>query len=188
MACDLTAGFQLGCRDNTGGIRNMFVLSGSIASITLDGSTDEITAVNGAGGWFQLELYRQTANMEETITSSPENGTVFYEQNLTTVFHKLQASLRNQVKLLARNPNIRVIVETNNGADDGVGKYWLLGEQNGMSLLNGSAATGTAFGDLNGYTLTFNGQEPVPAREINLGASADLDTLLQGGGFDAISF
>jgi hypothetical protein len=30
----------------------------------------------------------------------------------------------------------------------------------GMQLLSGTGATGTAFGDLNGYSLTFTGQEP----------------------------
>lgn len=187
MACDLTAGFQLGCRDNTGGIRNMFVLSGSLSAPTIDGITDEITALSGTGTWFQFELFKQTSNLEETIQSSPENGTIFYEQSLTTIFHKMQASLRNQVKLLSRNPDVKVIVETNNGADDGIGRYWLLGQNNGLTLANGSAATGTAFGDLNGYTLTFTGQEPVPMREIELGSST-LDSLLQAGGFNAISF
>ena len=36
-----------------------------------------------------------------------------------------------------------------------------------MQLLSGTGATGTAFGDLNGYTLTFTGQEPNPASEIS---------------------
>ena len=28
--CDITSGFTLGCRDNTGGLKNIYILSGSI--------------------------------------------------------------------------------------------------------------------------------------------------------------
>jgi hypothetical protein len=30
--CDIVSGFTLGCRDNTGGLKNIYILSGSIGS------------------------------------------------------------------------------------------------------------------------------------------------------------
>ena len=164
--CDITSGFTLGCRDNTGGIANLYILSGSIATV-VDVSEGLISTISGSGEFYKFELFRQTSDFSEGITSTPENGTVFYEQTLNAVFFKLQSSTRNQVKVLAQNPNLKVIVETNNGTVDGVGRYWLLGEDRGMQLLSGTGATGTAFGDLNGYSLTFTGQEPNPASEIS---------------------
>jgi len=164
--CDITSGFTLGCRDNTGGIANLYILSGSIDSV-VDASEGLIETISGSGEFFKFELFRQTSDFTEAITSTPENGTVFYEQTLNAVFFKLQSSTRNQVKVLAQNPNLKVVVETNNGTVDGVGRYWLLGEDRGMQLLSGTGATGTAFGDLNGYSLTFTGQEPNPASEIS---------------------
>lgn len=164
--CDITSGFTLGCRDNTGGIANLYILSGSIDSV-VDASEGLIETISGSGEFFKFELFRQTSDFTEAITSTPENGTVFYEQSLNAVFFKLQSSTRNQVKVLAQNPNLKIIVETNNGTVDGVGRYWLLGEDRGMQLLSGTGATGTAFGDLNGYSLTFTGQEPNPASEIS---------------------
>jgi len=169
--CDITSGFTLGCRDNTGGIANLYILSGSITSVA-DASEGLISGITGSGEFFKFELFRQTSDFSEAITSTPENGTVFYEQTLNAVFFKLQSSTRNQVKVLAQNPNLKVIVETNNGTVDGVGRYWLLGEDRGMQLLSGTGATGTAFGDLNGYSLTFTGQEPNPSSEIS-GSLAD---------------
>ena len=166
MSCDITSGFTLGCRDNTGGIANLYILSGSIDSV-VDASEGLIEAISGSGEFFKFELFRQTSDFTEAITSTPENGTVFYEQTLNAVFFKLQSSTRNQVKVLAQNPNLKVVVETNNGTVDGIGRYWLLGEDRGMQLLSGTGATGTAFGDLNGYSLTFTGQEPNPASEIS---------------------
>tara|TARA_R110002153_G_scaffold229388_4_gene382489 strand:+ start:175 stop:717 length:543 start_codon:yes stop_codon:yes gene_type:complete len=164
--CDITSGFTLGCRDSVGGITNLYILSGSIDSV-VDVSEGLISTISGSGEFYKFELFRQTSDFSEGITSTPENGTVFYEQTLNAVFFKLQSSTRNQVKVLAQNPNLKVIVETNNGSVDGVGRYWLLGEDRGMQLLSGTGATGTAFGDLNGYSLTFTGQEPNPASEIS---------------------
>ena len=164
--CDITSGFTLGCRDNTGGIKNLYILSGSITSVT-DASEGLISSISGSGEFFKYELFRQTSDFSEAISATPENGTVFYEQSVNAVFFKLQSSTRNQVRVLAKNPDLKIIVETNNGSEDGVGKYWLLGEENGVQLLSGTGATGTAFGDLNGYSLNFTGQEPEPASEIS---------------------
>ena len=46
-------------------------------------------------------------------------------------------------------------------------------ETSGVARI-GAGATGTAFGDLNGYTLTFTSQEPEPASEIDGFADAIL--------------
>ena len=177
--CDITSGFTLGCRDNTGGIANLYILSGSITSVT-DASEGLISGITGSGEFYKFELFRQTSDFSEAITSTPENGTVFYEQTLNAVFFKLQSSTRNQVKVLAQNPNLKVVVETNNGTVDGVGRYWLLGEDRGMQLLSGTGATGTAFGDFNGYSLTFTGQEPNPASEISGSLSGALSGITLG--------
>jgi len=176
--CDITSGFTLGCRDNTGGITNLYILSGSIATVNT-ASEGLISGITGSGEFFKFELFRQTSDFTEAITATPENGTVFYEQTVNAVFFKLQSATRNQVRVLAKNPNLKVIVETNNGTVDGVGQYWLLGQDRGMQLLSGTGATGTAFGDLNGYTLTFTGQEPEPASEIQT-TGGDLTTALSG--------
>ena len=52
----------------------------------------------------------------------------------------------------------------------------MLGQTNGMYLSGGSAATGTAYGDRNGYELIFTGQEHEPARVI----SGDLASVFTG--------
>lgn len=166
MSCDITSGFALSCRDNTGGIKNLYILSGSITSIT-DASEGLIEEISGSGEMFQYELFRQTSDFSEAINATPENGTVFYEQNVNATFFKLQSATRNQIRVLAKNPELKIVVETNNGSVDNVGRYWLLGEENGVQLLSGTGQSGTAFGDLNGYTLTFTGQEPEPASELS---------------------
>jgi len=176
MACDITSGFELACRDNTGGIKNIFILSGSIASVT--GATNGLlTDISGSGTFYKFELTKQTGDFTETITPSNENGTVFYDQVINAPFHKLQSATRNQIKVLAQNQDLKIIVETNNGNEDSVGQYWLAGQINGMTLTGGSGATGLAYGDLNGYSLTFGGQEPYPACEAS---GSDLAAIMTG--------
>ena len=95
--CDITSGFTLGCRDNSGGIKNLYILSGSITSV-VDASEGLIQTISGSGEFFKFELFRQTSDFTEAISATPENGTVFYEQTVNAVFFKLQSSTRNQVR------------------------------------------------------------------------------------------
>ena len=165
MPCDITSGFQLGCRDNTGGLKSIYILSGSITNIT--GSQGLITGITGSGVWYQFQLFRQTSNYSEELVATPENGTIVYNQTANAVFFKMQTSVRNQVRVLAQNPNLAIIIETQNGSETGAARWFLMGQVNGSQLLSGTAQTGTAFSDLNGYNLVFSGNEPNPASEVS---------------------
>jgi len=175
--CDITSGFTLGCRDNTGGIKNIYILSGSVDTVVGSGATGLITEITGSGTFYKFELTRQTGDLTETINGSTENGTVFFDQTVNATFHKMQSATRNQVRLLSKNVAIKMIVETNNGSTDGVGTFFYLGEENGLSLNAGQGQSGTAFGDANAYVMTFNGQEPEPASEVS---GSDLEAILSG--------
>ena len=169
MPCDITSGFQLGCRDNTGGLKSIYILSGSITSIS--GSQGLITSISGSGVWYEFQLFRQTSNYSEELVATPENGTIVYNQTCNAVFFKMQTSIRNQVRVLAQNPNLAIIIETQNGSENGAARWFLMGQVNGSQLLSGTAQTGTAFSDLNGYNLVFSGNEPNPASEVSGSAS-----------------
>jgi hypothetical protein len=177
MACDITSGFQLGCRDNTGGLKAIYILSGSIDSIT--GSQGLITSITGTGSFYQFQLFRQTSNYSEELVATPENGTIVYNQTCNAVFFKMQTATRNQVRVLAQNPNLAIVIETQNGSETGNARWWLMGQVNGAQLLSGTGQTGTAFSDLNGYNLVFSGNEPNPASEVS-GSSTSFTGSLTG--------
>jgi len=177
MSCDITSGFQLGCRDNTGGLKAIYILSGSITSIS--GSQGLITAISGSGVFFQFQLFRQTSNYSEELVATPENGTIVYNQTCNAVFFKMQTATRNQVRVLAQNPDLSIIIETQNGSENGAARWFLMGQVNGAQLLSGTAQTGTAFSDLNGYNLVFTGNEPNPASEVS-GSATTFTSSLSG--------
>ena len=177
MACEITSGFQLACRDNSGGIKNIYILSGSIAGIT-EASEGLISDISGSGVFYKFELTKNTGDLTETPTPSLENGTVYYDQLINVAFHKLQSSIRNQVKVLAQNPDLKIVVETNNGVESPyTGRFFYVGRYRGATLSGGAATSGTAFGDANQYSLTFQGLEPEPADEIQTADGTLLDAL-----------
>lgn len=177
MPCDITSGFTLGCRDNVGSIKNIYILSGSVTSVT-DASEGLIQTITGSGTFYQFELFRETSDYSENVTVAPENGTVVYDQTVNAVFFKMQTATRNQIKVLAQNPAIRMIVETNN--ESNTSKYVYLGEDYGVQLLTSAGGTGTLFGDRNGYTLTFTGREPNPASFVSASTETQLLARLSG--------
>jgi hypothetical protein len=156
MSCSLTTGYALGCRDAVGGIKTIYVQTlNATGSVNTNGSglVTGFTPTSVSGSWFEYDLTKATSSMTETLNASTENGTLFYTPEVTFTINKLQTSVRNELRLLARN-RLLVIVLDNNGL------YWLLGAANGLEASAGTAGTGTAFGDRSGYEMTLTGMEP----------------------------
>lgn len=168
MACALTQGYTLDCKDSLGGIKAAWFIAHQDVSAVTEAS-GVVSAITKAAGkvFYKYQLVKNTSSLTENVTASVENGTVFYAQELSIILNKMQANTRNEILLLAKN-NLMVVVEDANG------KYWLLGKTNGLDLTGGNAGTGTAQGDRNGYTLTLTGGEKELAPEV---ASSVISTL-----------
>jgi len=168
MACALTQGYTLDCRDSLGGITEVyFIEKGNVTSTTQ--ASGVITAVVKASSkvFRKYELVPGTSSLTENINASVQNGTVFYAQELSIILNKLQANTRNEILLLAQN-TLAAVVGDNNG------KYWYLGKVHGINITGGSGATGTAQADRNGYTLTFSSGEKELAPEVTSSIIAGL--------------
>jgi len=166
MACsNLTAGFLNLCNDSTGGIEKIFIGNGPVESITE--SAGVITAITVGGSamtpsdFFVFETPRQTSSLTETTTVSQENGTLFFDQQLTMVFNKMEAAKRDQLLLMAQATNMVIV------AKDGNGKYWSIGVERGAFLVSGSATSGVSYGDRNGYEIVLGGLEVAPIYEVS---------------------
>ena len=159
-SCFITSNVLKGCRDSIGGIKQVYVVAGCVTGTT-ENADQEILTVGATGGTvYTYQVEKNTSNFVENIQASLENGTIVYNQQLNLVFLKLQQSTRNQIKLLAQNTNMKVFVETNEGS------IFYLGEDFGMALASGTAESGTAFADRNGYTVVLEGFEKEPAKKL----------------------
>ena len=101
------------------------------------------------------------ASITDTITGSRENGTIFYTPTCNIMLNKLTKEDQNEIKLLAKS-KVRIFAELNQQLTNGHNVFIALGMSNGMELNTGTMDSGAAFGDRNGYTLTFDGLEPIP--------------------------
>ena len=161
MSCNLTAGIQLSCRDNVGGVATAYITDfTNIISITQN-SGDTITAISGTGIFYEFQLIRTSSQYTETVNASLENGTVFYTQELVTYFAKLSQDKRNILKTLAQSPRLAVVIVDNNGDS------FYLGETYGMFVSAGTSVSGKALGDANGYNITFQALEINPMNELS---------------------
>ena len=158
MACDLSAGRNVPCKDVVGGLKNVyFVAFGKLGTVTL--TNDEITNLTGDSSnnltAFKYEL-KGNSSFEQTINASRENGTTFFDQTLNLTLKKLTKEDNKELKLLAYGrPHVAV--------EDYNGNVFMMGTEHGADVNGGSIVTGAAMGDLSGYTLTLNAQETAPA-------------------------
>ena len=157
MACNLATGRAVPCKDVVGGIQKVFFVDfGGLGDITY--TADEITDASGTFSAYEYDL-KGGSSLEQTITSSRETGTTFFEQVLTLNLTKLSKEDNVQIKLLAYGrPQVAVV--------DNNGNAFLMGVEFGAEVTGGTVATGTAMGDLSGYTLTLTAQEKLPANFI----------------------
>ena len=154
MACLLTTGRELPCKDSVGGIKTVYMADyGTLGVLTV--TAGEVTAIAGTPDLFQFDV-KGNSSLEQAITSSRENGTTFYEQTLNLTLTKLDVATQQEVVLLAK-ARPHVFIEDYNG------NFFLIGAANGADVSGGTIVTGAAMGDLSGFTLVFSAQETLPA-------------------------
>jgi hypothetical protein len=157
MSCDISLGRLEPCKNSIGGLKAVyFVNFGDLGAITYDvTNTDVIDAIAGDPDAHKYDL-KGDSTYEEAINSDRTTGTTFFTQTLTLNLKKLSVKDHKELKLLIWG-RTNVIVEDNNG------NFFIAGLTRGMDVTGGSITTGAALGDMSGYSLTLEGEEPVPA-------------------------
>tara|TARA_R110000787_G_scaffold84510_2_gene181120 strand:- start:1303 stop:1857 length:555 start_codon:yes stop_codon:yes gene_type:complete len=154
MACSaLSTGRALNCKNSMGGLKAVYFAD--FGSIELTVTAGVVTAFVGTPKLFQYDL-KGTSNLEQTINSSRDNGTVFYEQTLNLTLPFLDVETQQElIKIIEARPY--AIVEDYND------NYLFIGAENGTDNSGGTIATGSANGDMSGFTITQVGMERLPA-------------------------
>tara|TARA_R110002020_G_scaffold183274_8_gene379443 strand:+ start:2012 stop:2563 length:552 start_codon:yes stop_codon:yes gene_type:complete len=165
MACTLTKGRIEPCKDVVGGIKNVYFTDFSDFGTVSQDADDQITDMTGTFTAYKYEL-KGNSSFEQTVTSSRENGTTFFEQTLNLTLHKLSKEDNKEIKLLAYGrPHIAV--------EDYNGNVFVMGLEHGSEVTGGTIVTGAAMGDLSGYTLSFSAQEVKPANFVDSPTASD---------------
>lgn len=159
MACDLTTGISVGCKDSSGGIKEFYIANKDATAAVTQNASGMVTALTIGGSWYKYVPRTGVGNFTDNPKANRENGTLYFEQTANMAFNKMEQSKRNEVILLGK-ANVWIIVKDQND------KYWLLGQDNGMEMSDSEAGSGTALADRNGYSLVFMGMEPEAAPEV----------------------
>lgn len=174
MACTfITKGRKEPCKNSIGGIRAVYFIDEDLTIAYDSTNTDMVDTVGSSIDAFKY-VVKGGSSFEQTITSSRETGTTFYDQTLTLQFKKMDKDSHEQLALLAVSLPHVVIEDYNDN-------LFLMGTENGAEVNGGTIVTGTAMGDLNGYTLTLNAQEKKPANFITPSATSVAQALIDAG-------
>jgi|GraSoiStandDraft_46_1057282.scaffolds.fasta_scaffold30377_2 hypothetical protein len=152
-SCALTQDYNITCEPGIGGNKFFWIIESENVTDVVE-SSGTVTAITRTPGkiFRKYQLALETANTDEKLNSNVQNGTMYFTQTASLVINKQQVSVRNEILIIARN-SLMLIAEDNTGA------YRLYGRNNGLRVTDGGAASGTAWADRNGYTLTFSGNE-----------------------------
>ncbi len=156
MSCTLLAkGRNLPCIKSVGGIKSIILADfGTLGTLAVTGA--EVTTISTTPAAYKYLVKPGSSGMEETITASAENGTVYYDQNVTIQLQKLDKETQAELQDVAKgNPHVFV--------QDFNGNTFLVGAYNGADVSAGTIGTGTALADFSGFNMTFTAQEVLPA-------------------------
>lgn len=154
MACDITAG-RSGkvCKDSLGGNSSIYVWNWSAVGddpFTYDPTTGLATAINASMTQvFEFELEGDNNTLSQEVATDRNTGTSVVTQNLAFTLKKMDAATSATFNLLKGSYNGVVVKDRN-------GNYHALGVDDGLDFA-GTAQTGGAKTDLNGYNITATG-------------------------------
>ena len=173
MACQLSAAVGIDCKDQIGGLKAVYFCNDYYNNIE---NVDSVTAdsfIMTAGGFatwqdsigttpasdvvivYKYDLRPDLSSMTINTNASKTNGTTFFTQTLSLTLQKINAAVAYQLRLIAYN-RVQVFVLDNNN------NLFLLGYNNGCDVTAGTTLSGTAYGDLSGFTIEISAEEKAP--------------------------
>ncbi len=156
MACALTTGRKLPCKQSVGGIKTAyFAAYGTLGTASI--SAGNISALAGTPDFFQYDLKGANSSLTTNIISSRDTGTTVYETTLELTFTHLDVATQEELKILAA-ARPHVVIEDNNETPN----YFMVGYHQGAEVTAGTIVTGAAYTDLSGFTLTLTATEVIP--------------------------
>ena len=143
-------------------IRDSFIAksySNNVSATATINTTEMTTA--GFANWsccggtvtvFKYDLVPNLSSMTVTINSDNANGTTFFTQALSVTLQKIDHDMTNELRLMAYSRSQIFVQDTNDNV-------FLLGIDNGCHVSGGTVVTGTAKGDMTGYTIEWSAEE-----------------------------
>lgn len=117
--------------------------------------------------WNLFEFQKQTGSMTSTSSDNTAATAKLWTTAIVFQFERLETAKRLEINAMALGVT-DWIIEDNNG------RYWYVGYDFGANLSEGTAETGTAYEDFNGYNITLTAVEKQQPYEVLAEAMAPL--------------
>lgn len=155
MSCILSTGFSLDCRNSIGGIDEVWIgelenLNETTFAVVSGAVT--VMAMTGGKKFYNYKLRKNTAEAKADFAGDVATGSGYIMQSVEIQLDRFDVAKRNEIRVLGQKP-LMIIVKDKNGL------LSLYGSGNGLDLTTGTAGTGKAATSLNGFVLTFTGEE-----------------------------
>lgn len=155
MSCVLSTGFALDCRKSLGGVDEIWI--GELASLntttfTVVSGSVTVMAMTGGALFYNYKLRKNTSEAKADNGGDQNLGAGFISQSVQIQLDKFDVAKRNEIRIVAQKP-VMIIAKDNNGL------LSLYGSGRGLDLTTGTSGTGKEANSLNGFNLTFTGEE-----------------------------
>jgi hypothetical protein len=163
MSCEALEGIVKSCDNNSGGIYKVWInQQDNISSIGLDSiltwTIDTIALTAPANTYTEFEIRRNTGSYTEEAAIDLVNGSSYYTQTITLMFHRRDQSKSQAIKVLgAGQQYLNAIVQDANG------KYWYFPY---LQLTGAAEGSGTARADGSKYSVTLTAENEYLAYEV----------------------
>lgn len=177
MACTQYSlkGIARGCKDSIGGIVKVWVnpdydtARGSVALVEGVGANQAKVTTPDVKGWKVFNFFKNTGSMTSTLNVSESAGSSFTTE-VSLTFMKQDSAKRLEMLGLLLGQCMVIVKDAN-------GKYWVLGWDAPVEASAGTAVTGTASTDLNGFTVTLKDDSKLLPYEVAQGTE-DLEGIV----------
>jgi hypothetical protein len=168
MACTTLTSILKGCDSNIGGITSILINDQENVDTSLIDVTNYVITDFGtlAAQFVPFEFRRNTGMYTEEAAIDLVNGSSFYTQTVTLIFHRREAAKSKAIKILGEGQRDLALV-----VGDANGKYWYFPKAQLTAVTEGS---GTAKADGSKYSVTFVAENEQLAYEVDSTIIPDL--------------
>jgi hypothetical protein len=162
MACTTLETILKGCDSNIGGITSIYINDQDNVVGPVDVTAYVVTDFGTLTDQFvPFEFRRNTGMYTEEAAIDLVNGSSFYTQTVTLMFHRREAAKSKAIKILGEGQRDLALV-----VGDANGKYWYFPTAQLTAVAEGS---GTAKADGSKYSITFVAENENLAYEVAAG-------------------
>lgn len=153
MACEMTIGYNdRTCTNGKGGIKSVLLFPlGNVASSVV--ALNEVTTLTVTGETFLYKLKSNLSSYTAPIRVDKNNGTLWYEQQLSMILASDNKELRSEIHLLAQNEVVALV-------ENADGSIVALGFGEGLQVADANEYTsGVLKSDRKGHVIVLKGME-----------------------------